>query len=471
MSDNIKVALRLRRPLGLESVDSVIARVGTEEKGNTIDIRHSKKVEVKSFQFDHCSTYSEDVGRDQKEIYEQLAREYLLHALDGYNTCIFAYGQTGSGKSHTMSGSAEYPGIIPRLCQELFAVRELYQASDGQTSTHFRIRCSYVEIYKETVQDLLGKGKCRVREKADRTTYVEGLQDFEVFTEQELSHYFNLGNMRRVIGATQVNEQSSRSHAIFSIDIEQQETSPLGHTSKRKSSIKLIDLAGSERVQASKTTGEHLKEGANINRSLSALGRVISMLSKVKKPISIPYRDSVLTWVLKESLGGNSKTCMIACVSPCDYEETMSTIRYATLARNVRNSAMLNSHEISNGKEQVQAMRSQLEELQKTLSRVENQREVEDQMEKIKLTNQFLEARIDEEQKLAANYYHEWVEMSAQRDGLMQLLGGIVRSTQDVQYSQLRTLLKQLKDHSWEVGQKIELYHSEATECIKRSQE
>ncbi|SCU91903.1 LAFA_0F06590g1_1 [Lachancea sp. 'fantastica'] len=453
MSDSIKVAVRLRKPSASESNNFLVAHVQSE---NYIDIQSSKKDDLKRFAFDHCATYSNDVEQDQEQLYSFLAREYLLHALDGYNTCIFAYGQTGSGKSHTMSGTAENPGIVPRMCQELFEVRNLYELSDDQVHPQFSIKCSYFEIYNETVRDLLGECKCKVRERADKTTFVEGLREIEVFEVNQILDYFEQGNRRRVTGATHVNEQSSRSHAIFTIQVDQRETTPLGHILERVSSIKLIDLAGSERANASKTTGEHLKEGSNINRSLSTLGRVISMLSKPKRPLLIPYRDAVLTWVLKESLGGNSKTCMIACVSPCDYEETMSTIRYATLARSVRTSAKLNSHELSDGREQVQVLRTQLEELQKALSQVEDHRAIGEKMEKINLTNQFLELRIEREQNLAVKYYDQWVEAADSRDKLMQLLGGIVTSMQDTQATGVRKKLEMLKSRSTELGSKID---------------
>ncbi|SCU89011.1 LANO_0D03686g1_1 [Lachancea nothofagi CBS 11611] len=454
MCDNIKVAARLRRPLLRESDSILIAKVKSE---NTISIGRNEKDECKTFQFDHCSTYSDNALEDQEQLYELLARDYLLHALDGYNTCIFAYGQTGSGKSHTMTGSTQCPGIVPRICQELFEVRDLYESSDDQLNTQFKIRCSYFEIYNETVRDLLGREKCRIRERPDKTTYVEGLKEFEVFCVSDILEYLSQGNERRVVGATQVNELSSRSHAIFTIDIEQQEITPLGHTLERKSSIKLIDLAGSERASASKTTGEHLKEGANINRSLSTLGRVISTLAKTKKPILIPYRDAALTWVLKESLGGNSKTCMIACVSPCDYEETMSTLRYATLARNVKTSAQVNAHELPDGREQILAMKAQLEELQKALSQVDNQRAIGERMEKIKLTNQFLESRIEQERDLTASYYKKWAQATSERDSLMLLVGGILGSVQETQVNALRGQLSSLKFRSEKFGQRLDL--------------
>ncbi|CEP65061.1 kinesin family protein LALA0_S20e00188g [Lachancea lanzarotensis] len=464
MSDSIKVAVRLRKPSNLESDSFLVAHVQSD---TSIDIQSNKKDEHKRFVFDHCATYSDDVETDQEQFYSLLAREYLLHALDGYNTCIFAYGQTGSGKSHTMSGTTLNPGIVPRMCQELFEVRNLYELSDDQVHPQFSIKCSYFEIYNESVRDLLGGCRCKVRERADKTTFVEGLKEFDVFEVDQILAYLNQGNSRRVVGATHVNEQSSRSHAIFTIQIEQRETTPLGHILERKSSIKLIDLAGSERANASKTTGEHLKEGSNINRSLSTLGRVISMLAKSKRPILIPYRDAALTWVLKESLGGNSKTCMIACVSPCDYEETMSTIRYATLARSVRTSARLNSHELSDGREQVQVLRSQLEELQKALSQVENHRAIGDKMEKINLTNQFLELRIEREQSLAAKYYDQWIEAADSRDKLMQLMGGIVTSVQGAQVAGTREKMQLLKGRFIEFGSKIEANCSDIQSTVK----
>ncbi|CAR24766.1 kinesin family protein [Lachancea thermotolerans CBS 6340] len=465
MSDNIKVSVRLRKPLERESAERVIAQVVSE---NLIKVeQRAKREETRNFEFDLCCTYSESLEEDQAQLYEQLARDYLLHALDGYNTCIFAYGQTGSGKSHTMTGSAELPGIVPRMCQELFEVREMYESSDDQASTQFKIRCSYLEIYNETVRDLLGANKCRIRERADKTTFVEGLQEFEVNSVDEILDYLRQGSERKTVGATLVNEQSSRSHTIFTINVEQKENSPLGHVLERRSSIRLIDLAGSERANASGATGERLKEGSNINKSLSTLGRVIAMLAKKKQPRLIPYRDAALTWVLKESLGGNSKTCMIACVSPCDFEETMSTLRYATLARSVKTFAQLNTQETVDGKVQMLAMRQQLDELQGALSRVGDQRLVREQMEKIKLTNQFLEARIERERRAAVDYYSQYAQASSERDNLVQVLSSIVSSLQSFDGGKIRESLVALKQRSEEIGKQLEADHLEIRGAIE----
>lgn len=439
--------------------ESIIARV---EDGNVIQVKdRNQKNETRSFHFDQCFAYSENIEADQLELYEQLSREYLLHALDGYHTCVFAYGQTGSGKSHTMTGSPESPGIVSRMCQELFEVREIYESSDDQVNTQFKIRCSYLEIYNETVRDLLGTGRCRIRERADKTTFVEGLREFDVSSVEDILNYVKQGNEKRMMGSTLVNEYSSRSHTIFTISIKQKEKSALGHVIERHSSIKLIDLAGSERAKAAKTSGDRLKEGSNINKSLSTLGRVISMLAKRKQPKLIPYRDAALTWVLKESLGGNSKTCMIACVSPCDYEETLSTLRYATLARNVKTCAQLNAQESLDGKEQMVAMREQLDELQNALSQAGDQRLVREQMEKIKLTNQFLEARIERERKMAADYYAQWTKASNERDNLRHTLGGIVSSIQNPQAAEIRSSLQALKERSTDIGKLLETDRSE----------
>ncbi|XP_064650144.1 kinesin-like protein KIF14 [Lineus longissimus] len=298
----------------------------------------------------------------QDHVYNMLAQPLLGKAFEGYNTCLFAYGQTGSGKSYSVMGHNEEVGIIPRFSEELFLRRE--DLIGGKDHVSVNVEISFFEIYNEKIHDLLASscslnekvGKrpiLRVREHPVLGPYVEGLSTHVVNTFDDIQTWLNLGNKQRATAATGMNDKSSRSHSVFTVVLTQTKTDVLEgecHEHSTTSKINLIDLAGSERQSAAKTSGDRLKEGASINKSLHTLGKVISQLSELssnpskKKKVFIPYRDSVLTWLLKESLGGNSKTAMLATVSPANIclEETMSTLRYARQARTIVNTARIN---------------------------------------------------------------------------------------------------------------------------------
>ncbi|NXP59207.1 KIF1C protein, partial [Chloropsis cyanopogon] len=306
---------------------------------------------TKHFTFDYSywsHTSEEDPNfASQRRVYQDIGEEMLAHAFEGYNVCILAYGQTGAGKSYTMMGRQEpgQRGIIPQLCEDLFA----RVAREGSPQLSFSVEVSYLEIYCERVRDLLNpksRGGLRVREHPLLGPYVQDLSRLAVASFADIADLMDSGNKARTVAATNMNETSSRSHAVFTIVFSQRRQDPLSDlTTEKVSRISLVDLAGSERADASGAKGIRLKEGANINKSLTTLGKVISALaeatSKKKKPDFIPYRDSVLTWLLKENLGGNSRTAMIAALSPADsnYEETLSTLRYADRTKQIRCSA------------------------------------------------------------------------------------------------------------------------------------
>ncbi|XP_069755442.1 kinesin-like protein KIF1A isoform X2 [Narcine bancroftii] len=280
----------------------------------------------------------------------------LHHAFEGYNVCIFAYGQTGAGKSYTMMGKQEkeQQGIIPQLCEDLFA--RINDSANANLS--YSVEVSYMEIYCERVRDLLNpktKGNLRVREHPILGPYVEDLSKLAVTSYNDISDLMDSGNKARTVAATNMNETSSRSHAVFNIIFTQKtHDSNIDSSSEKVSKISLVDLAGSERADSTGAKGTRLKEGANINKSLTTLGKVISALAEVdsgsnknkkkKKTDFIPYRDSVLTWLLRENLGGNSRTAMVAALSPADinYDETLSTLRYADRAKQIRCNAVIN---------------------------------------------------------------------------------------------------------------------------------
>ncbi|XP_015229124.1 PREDICTED: kinesin-like protein KIF16B [Cyprinodon variegatus] len=312
----------------------------------------------KTFSYDY-SYDSTDVNSptfaSQEKIFKDLGSDVLKATFDGFNACVFAYGQTGSGKSYTMMGNKADKGLIPRICEELFL--EISKRSKSEAMS-FHTEVSYLEIYNERVQDLLKKrtpcsetAGLKVREHPTDGPYVENLSKHLVHSQSNMESLIILGNANRTIASTGMNDFSSRSHTIFTITFTQGWfDGALPH--ERRSKIHLVDLAGSERVDSTHTTGTRLKEGANINKSLVTLGSVISALADLavsgqsgkRKQIFIPYRDSVLTWLLKDSLGGNSITTIVATISPADvnYEETLSTLRFASRAKNIMTTPTVN---------------------------------------------------------------------------------------------------------------------------------
>ncbi|NWV77197.1 KIF14 protein, partial [Dasyornis broadbenti] len=312
--------------------------------------------QVYSFSYDF-SFWSFDKGHpnfaSQAMIYKTLAMPLLERAFEGYNACLFAYGQTGSGKSYTMMGFDEDRGIIPRLCEDLF--NQIAQMDKEQVLYH--VEMSFFEVYNEKIHDLLvfktengQKKQLRVREHPVLGPYVEGLTVNVVRSYTDIQSWLELGNKQRATAATVMNDKSSRSHSVFTLVMTQTKAEFVNEEQwdrRLTSHINLIDLAGSECCTKAQTSGERLKEGVSINKSLLTLGKVISALSKQSqngKKTFIPYRESVLTWLLKESLGGNSQTTMIATVSPAasSTEETLSTLRYAKQACSIINIAKVN---------------------------------------------------------------------------------------------------------------------------------
>ncbi|XP_046701714.1 kinesin-like protein KIF1A isoform X12 [Silurus meridionalis] len=358
---SVKVAVRVR-PFNSREM-SKESKCIIQMSGNTTTIINPKvPKETKSFSFDYSywsHTSPEDINyASQQQVYNDIGEEMLLHAFEGYNVCIFAYGQTGAGKSYTMMGKQEkdQQGIIPQLCEDLFTK---INDSNTDNSMSYSVEVSYMEIYCERVRDLLNpknKGNLRVREHPLLGPYVEDLSKLAVMSYNDIQDLMDSGNKARTVAATNMNETSSRSHAVFNIIFTQRRhDAETDNTSEKVSKISLVDLAGSERADSTGAKGTRLKEGANINKSLTTLGKVISALAEVdsgsnknkkKKKVEsfIPYRDSVLTWLLRENLGGNSRTAMVAALSPADinYDETLSTLRYADRAKQIRCNAVIN---------------------------------------------------------------------------------------------------------------------------------
>ncbi|CAL1684833.1 unnamed protein product [Lasius platythorax] len=378
---SVKVAVRVR-PFNHREI-SRQAQCIIDMTGSTTSIVNPKaspgsKEAVKSFNYDY-SYFSMDPNDEnyssQLMVYKDIGEEMLEHAFEGYNVCIFAYGQTGAGKSYTMMGKQEdgQEGIIPQICKDLF--RKISYTSNERLK--YSVEVSYMEIYCERVRDLLNpknRGNLRVREHPLYGPYVEDLSKLAVLSYEDIHDLIDEGNKARTVAATNMNETSSRSHAVFTIFFTQQQQDCItGLMTEKVSKISLVDLAGSERADSTGAKGTRLKEGANINKSLTTLGKVISALAEIatkkkKKADFIPYRDSVLTWLLRENLGGNSKTAMIAAISPADinYDETLSTLRYADRAKQIVCKAVVNEDAnarlIRELKEEIQKLRELLKQ-------------------------------------------------------------------------------------------------------------
>ncbi|XP_020799023.1 kinesin-like protein KIF13A isoform X4 [Drosophila serrata] len=357
-SDKIKVAVRVR-PFNRREIELGTKCIVDMEKQQTIlqnppPLEKIERKQPKTFAFDHCF-YSlnpeDDNFASQETVFDCVGRDILDNAFQGYNACIFAYGQTGSGKSYTMMGSQESKGIIPRLCDKLFSAI----ANKSTPELMYKVEVSYMEIYNEKVHDLLdpkpNKQSLKVREHNVMGPYVDGLSQLAVTSYQDIDNLMTEGNKSRTVAATNMNAESSRSHAVFSVVLTQILTDQAtGVSGEKVSRMSLVDLAGSERAVKTGAVGDRLKEGSNINKSLTTLGLVISKLAdqtngkRGGNDKFVPYRDSVLTWLLKDNLGGNSRTVMVATISPSadNYEETLSTLRYADRAKRIVNHAVVN---------------------------------------------------------------------------------------------------------------------------------
>ncbi|XP_053099892.1 kinesin-like protein KIF13A isoform X9 [Hemicordylus capensis] len=348
----------------------------------------------------------------QEVVFKCLGEGILEKAFQGYNACIFAYGQTGSGKSFSMMGNTEQLGLIPRLCCALFQ-RITSEENDSHT---FKVEVSYMEIYNEKVRDLLdpkgSRQSLKVREHKVLGPYVDGLSQLAVTSFEDIESLMSEGNKSRTVAATNMNEESSRSHAVFNIIITQTLYDlQSGNSGEKVSKVSLVDLAGSERVSKTGAAGERLKEGSNINKSLSTLGLVISSLADQAagkgKNKFVPYRDSVLTWLLKDNLGGNSQTAMIATISPAadNYEETLSTLRYADRAKRIVNHAIVN--EDPNARV-IRELREEVEKLKEQLSQAEAMKAPE------------LKEKLEESEKLIKELTVTWEEKLRKTEEIAQ---------------------------------------------------
>ena len=340
-NETVKVVVRIRPLSSQETRDGNSVAASADPDRGLISLKNPRaddREPPKNFSFD--AVFAADVK--QKHIYDVCAASVVESVLQGYNGTIFAYGQTGAGKTFTMEGKADVPelrGIIPNSFQHIF---DFVGAASQQ---QFLVRASYLEIYNEEIRDLLSKdpkNHLDLKENVDSGVYVKDLTSFVVKNATEIDHVMQAGKKNRSVGATLMNQTSSRSHSIFTIVVECAESDDRGDHI-RVGKLNLVDLAGSERQSKTGATGDRLKEATKINMSLSALGNVISALVDGKST-HIPYRDSKLTRLLQNSLGGNAKTVMCANCGPADYnyDETLSTLRYANRAKNIKNKPKIN---------------------------------------------------------------------------------------------------------------------------------
>ncbi|XP_044934313.1 kinesin-like protein KIF13B isoform X1 [Mustela putorius furo] len=418
----VKVAVRIR-PMNRREIDlhtkcvvDVDANKVILSPVNTNLSKGDARSQPKVFAYDHCFWSMDESVREkyagQDDVFKCLGENILQNAFDGYNACIFAYGQTGSGKSYTMMGTADQPGLIPRLCSGLF---ERTQKEENEEQS-FKVEVSYMEIYNEKVRDLLDpKGSrqtLKVREHNVLGPYVDGLSKLAVTSYKDIESLMSEGNKSRTVAATNMNEESSRSHAVFKITLTHTLYDVKSGTSGEKvGKLSLVDLAGSERATKTGAAGDRLKEGSNINKSLTTLGLVISALADQSagknKNKFVPYRDSVLTWLLKDSLGGNSKTAMVATVSPAadNYDETLSTLRYADRAKNIVNHAVVN--EDPNARI-IRDLREEVEKLREQLTKAEAMKSPE------------LKDRLEESEKLIQEMTVTWEEKLRKTEEIAQ---------------------------------------------------
>ncbi|KAI9689259.1 MAG: kinesin-like protein Klp5, partial [Bogoriella megaspora] len=327
-------------------------------------VPQNKRVKDQTFGFDRVF----DDNTSQGDVYEATTRNLLDSVLDGYNATVFAYGATGCGKTHTITGTAQQPGIIFLTMQELFE-----RISDMQQDKVTELSLSYLEIYNETIRDLLvpggGKTGLMLREDQNQAVSVAGLSSHHPQNVQEVMDMIVRGNEYRTMSPTEANATSSRSHAVLQINVSQKDRNADINEPHTMATLSIIDLAGSERASATKNRGERLLEGANINKSLLALGSCINALCDPRKKNHVPYRNSKLTRLLKFSLGGNCKTVMIVCVSPSSahFDETQNTLRYANRAKNIqtkvtRNVYNVNRH-VKDFLKKIDEQRQQIDEL------------------------------------------------------------------------------------------------------------
>ena len=324
------------------------------------------RVQEKRYAFD--MVFDDQV--QQQRVFEKTANGLVSGVLNGYNASVFAYGATGAGKTHTMLGSLEEPGVMVNTLHSMF---ERMRTDPQFADAKFKVTLSYLEIYNELIKDLLQPTSVDLKLSEDpvRGMVVQGITEYGAETADEILELLHRGNLHRSVEPTAANQVSSRSHAVLQVTVEQAERTAHVTGNLKIGKLSLVDLAGSERASKTDNTGARLKEGANINRSLLALGNCINALADKKRHTHVPFRDSKMTRLLKDSLGGNCRTVMIANITPShrEFEETINTLKYANRAKNLKTQVACNvlsvSAHIAEYQRIIMELRNEVEDLKK----------------------------------------------------------------------------------------------------------
>lgn len=486
--ENIQVVVRCRPMSSKEVSNGYTEVVKMMKEDNAVAVavpKNDSSSEYKQFTFDSVF----DWNSTQEDLYARMVHPLIESVLNGFNATIFAYGQTGTGKTYTMEGVRDDKlplsdqinrGIIPRTFEQIFKTIE--QSDNKQ----YLVFSSYLEIYQEEIHDLLDskcKTKCELREDKDVGVYVNNLNKYICKNVQEILKVMHEGNKNRTIGATDMNEHSSRSHAIFTVTVEIKSSTERIRVGK----LNLVDLAGSERQSKSGATGQRLKEAGKINVSLSTLGNVIHALVE-ENSSHIPYRDSKLTRLLQDSLGGNSKTLMIANIGPACYnwDETLTTLRYANRAKNIHNAPRVNEDPkdalIRQYQDEISKLRNILnEKSSKKVAKKEKNYDVENLQEHTKLLekqqqdlnekrNNILENKdnlsADDQNRMLYDIELEKAKVAEEMDFMASLITRI----QSMESSVLRGG-KSITDHLHEQQSQIDKRNREIQEEIRMEQE
>ncbi|KAK2961148.1 putative Kinesin-II 85 kDa subunit [Blattamonas nauphoetae] len=430
MSDSVVVGLRVRPLNSKEKKEKCTEIQKISGKSITVTNPTSTK-ETKTFAFD----YVYGPTTEQQTVFNDVGLLYLENAWKGFNCTLFAYGQTGAGKSFSMTGdmsSEATRGIIPRGCEEMF--KRIKENNDENVS--YEVKVSFLEMYNEKLQDLLDPKTSKtvsVRESTKKGIYIENALEEPVDSYEDINRLLEEGNKARTVAATAMNATSSRSHSVLTIFFSRKEKKGTA-TTQRESKINLVDLAGSERQSKTGATGERLTEAAAINKSLSALGNVIKALADIsqgKKNIFVPYRDSLLTRMLQDSLGGNSKTIMIAAMSPAssNYDEGVSTLQYADRAKQIKNKPVVNESEtdkmIKGLQAEIDALKAQLANggaipSDGSVGGTMSQEEMEAQLEKQRKQEEEIEKQREELERKREETAKQQAEWEAQKAALLE---------------------------------------------------
>ncbi|CAK9822517.1 Kinesin-like protein KIF21A [Anthophora retusa] len=495
---SVRVAVRIRPQVAREVID--MCRVCTQVPLGEPQVFLGPD---KAFTYD----YVFDTAVGQSTIYDTCVARLVEGALNGYNATVLAYGQTGSGKTYTMGTGfgvevdETVVGIIPRAIRHLFngiAEKQEHARERAQMPPEFKVTAQFLELYNEDLKDLLEpggpRGGARIHEDSSGNIHLAGVEPQIVTSPEEALEYLRLGALSRTTGSTQMNTQSSRSHAIFTLYIKQQRcirvedpdadvdtsgTEPASEFETLTAKFHFVDLAGSERLKRTGATGDRAKEGISINCGLLALGNVISALGdKAKKALHVPYRDSKLTRLLQDSLGGNSQTVMIACVSPSDrdFMETLSTLKYANRARNIKNKVTINQDKSSRT---IASLRREIQQLQLELMEYKQGKRVvgEDGVNDAWHENQMLNSELQSLRTRAEKVAGQWISSAGGNPEVTSLIQGYIQEIEELRARLLEAeaMYQQLKKRQIQVnaanpyGDSGYIFHSDSSSVLNEA--